>query len=314
MSVAFLINARSSGGGKKGRRLADALAGNDNYEVEVLQAFADLQPILKRFGEQGVTSLFISSGDGTVQAIQTILAEQQLFEQLPALALLPHGTTNMNASTLGLKLKDPQKILTFASNLGNAKRKTRHSLRIANPADKNVRHGMFVGTGAIRGAVEFTQSTMNSNNIRGELAPLATLFSLLSRYMFSGGDNKVTKPYPLHVTVDGKAMTDGDQLVFLASTLERLVLKSHPYWGSANSELRALSVAYPPPNVLTSLLPLLYGVPSRNLPISCQSRSAQSIEISGSIPWVVDGEFFDAPSDEPLRLELGTEFTYLCAS
>ncbi len=312
MTVAFLINARSSGGGKKGRKLADALSQHGGFRVEVLHAFEDLQPILVDFGRTGVNSIFISSGDGTVQAVQTFLAEQSLFEQLPTLALLPHGTTNMDASSLGLRLKDPREILEFAKNQDQAKKKTRHTIRIANPTDGNVRHGMFVGTGAIRGAVEFTQSAMNKNNIRGEYAPFAALISLVGRYLFSGGDNKVAKPYPIKVTVDDGTIADGDQLVFLASTLECLVLKSQPYWGKALSELRTLTVAYPPPNVMRYLLPLLYGMPNRNLPGSCQSISGQTVEVSGAVPWVVDGEFFDAPTDEPLRLELGTEFTYLC--
>ena len=108
-------------------------------------------------------------------------------------------------------------------------------------------------------------------------------------------------------------MADGELLVFLATTLERLVLKSHPFWGPETSQLRALTVDYPPPNVLRYILPLLYGGPNRGLPDSCKSRAARVIEVSGAVQWVVDGEFFDAPADEPLRLELGTEFTFLVA-
>ena len=78
--------------------------------------------------------------------------------------------------------------------------------------------------------------------------------------------------------------------------------------------MKVLSVAYPPPWVLWHISPLLWGVPNRRLPESFRSRAANAVEVSGVKEWVVDGEFFTAPDDAPLRIELGTEFTYLQVS
>jgi hypothetical protein len=36
------------------------------------------------------------------------------------------------------------------------------------------------------------------------------------------------------------------------------------------------------------------------------------LEITCPISFVIDGEFFDAPEHEPLKVETGTVFTYLC--
>ncbi|NNF79740.1 MAG: hypothetical protein HKN05_17085, partial [Rhizobiales bacterium] len=203
-------------------------------------------------------------------------------------------------------------IADLAENPGSASLKTRHTVRIANPAGQGPLHGMFVGCGAIRGAVEFTQSTMNQNNVRGELAPLATLLTLMGRYLFSRRETGIVKAHSMQVSADGQNMAEGRLLLFIVSTLEKLILRSHPYWATGSSELKALTIGYPPPNVLRNILPLLYGFPNRNLPDDCQSRAGEAFEVSGTVPYVVDGEFFDAPADEPLRLELGTKFTYLC--
>ena len=312
MTSALLINPRSSAAGKRGRHLAEEASKRSGILVESVEDFADLPDILGTFAAKNVSTLFISSGDGTVQAIQTLLAENPIFERLPTLALLPHGTTNMTAATLGCHVRGRSAIADLAENPGSAAVKTRHTVRIANPAGRGPLHGMFVGCGAIRGAVEFTQSKMNQNNVRGELAPLVTLLTLIGRYLFSRRETGIVKPFPLEVKADGQTMAEGPLLLFIVSTLEKLVLRSHPYWASGDSELKALTIKYPPPNVLRNVLPLLYGFPHRNLPDDCQSRAGGPFEVSGTVPYVVDGEYFDAPADEPLRLELGTKFTYLC--
>lgn len=316
MTAALIINPRSSAAGKRGRRLADEVSKRSAISVESLDNFADLPDILAALAAKGVTTLFISSGDGTVQAIQTLLAENQIFERLPTLALLPHGTTNMTATTLGCRVGGRAAIADLAespADLTNpASLKTRHTVRVTNPAGRGPLHGMFVGAGSIRGAVEFTQTAMNSNNIRGELAPLATLLTLMGRYLFSRGGSSIVKAYPMQVEADREPMAEGELLLALVSTLEKLILRCHPYWAPDSGEMKALTIAYPPPNVLRNVLPLMYGFPNRSLPDTCQSRSPQMVEVSGTVPFVVDGEFFDAPADEPLKLELGTNFTYLC--
>ncbi|MEM8688399.1 MAG: diacylglycerol kinase family protein [Pseudomonadota bacterium] len=316
MTAGIIINPRSSSAGKRGRRLADEVSKRSGILLESLENFNDLAGILEGFATKGVTTLFISSGDGTVQAIQTLLAENQIFERLPTLAVLPHGTTNMTATTLGCRPGNRAAIADLAESseaLANpALHKTRHTVRVVNPAGRGPLHGMFVGCGSIRGAVEFTQSAMNNNNIRGELAPLATLVTLMGRYLFSGAETGIVKAHALHVEADGQTMAEGPLLLFMASTLEKLVLRCHPYWAPDTSQMKALTIAYPPPNVLRNVLPLMYGLPNRNLPASCQSRSIQTAQVGGTEGYVVDGEFFQAPADEPLRLELGTEFTYLC--
>lgn len=313
MSAAFLINPYSSGGGKKGKRLAKVLAAAGQQNVVMLEDFSKLTDILREFARQGVTALFISSGDGTVQAVQSVLAEEDIFDENPALALIPHGTTNMDAMTLGLGLRNPDEIAAFAGDLSHAKRTKRHTVRVVNPADGRTRHGMFVGTGALRNAVEFTQNAMNKNNIRGGLAPLATLITFVTNYLFSGGKSSIVRPHQMRAEVDGAELLEGEHVAFFVSTLERLVLRARPYWGSETSEMKVLSVAYPPPAVLRYIGPLMWGFPNRNLPESCRSASAEYVEVSGAGKWVIDGEFFEAPDDEPLRLELGTEFTYLQA-
>ena len=74
-----------------------------SYDVRVLENFSQLPPFIAEMAAAGVTDLFVSSGDGTVQAIQTEIAERLAPTFFPRLTLLPHGTTNMTAADLGFR-------------------------------------------------------------------------------------------------------------------------------------------------------------------------------------------------------------------
>ena len=320
MKAAFIINPRAGSERGKGEALANALAGRPGLRCEKLDTFADLPEILQSYGKDSVGTIFISSGDGTVQAIQTLLAENNWFKQLPRLALLPHGSTNMNAMSLGFRPKDTERILEIAASESYLTRATnvkeRHTVRVANPRNNGPLHGMFVGAGAVYQATRFCQNVIHQKGVRGEWATFATFSSVIGRYLVGlsneNEEEKIDQPYPMKVDVDGQKMVDSDQLVFLASTLEKLILGARPFWGPGDSELRVTTVDYPPPSVAANVFKIMYGTPNRNLPASCRSRAAGKIKISTPSSFVIDGEFFDPPLDEPLRLELGTRFSYLC--
>ncbi|NCP03944.1 MAG: diacylglycerol kinase, partial [Deltaproteobacteria bacterium] len=61
----------------------------------------DLAQALVDFAEQGIDLLIINGGDGTVQAVLTLLYTRKIFDQPPLLALLRAGTTSMLARDVG---------------------------------------------------------------------------------------------------------------------------------------------------------------------------------------------------------------------
>jgi hypothetical protein len=56
----------------------------------------------------------------------------------------------------------------------------------------------------------------------------------------------------------------------------------------------------------------MYGRENRMVPKGARSLSGSAFEIATRTPFVIDGEFFEPPAAEPLRLETGLEFTYVC--
>jgi len=316
MRAGVLINPRSGRGSGKGLALAEALSGDPSVSVRVIEEFARLPEHLRELAKAGVTDLFISSGDGTIQAIQTELAETGIFPTLPRLALLPHGTTNMTAADLGFRHRQIAVQADFIRGREARDLRQRHTLRVVNPRDGRPRHGMFLGTGAVSEATLFCQRAFNDRGVQGDWAIFATLASAVAKSLLTRPDptdtNRFDRPFPIAVETSGTARISGDQLLFLATTLDKLILGTRPFWGGKSEAIRSTVIPYPVPSVLRWLIPMMYGGEARKSPRGAVSFSAREIAVRSPVSFVIDGEFFDPPADEPLRIEAGPLFTYVC--
>ena len=265
----------------------------------------------------GIETLFISSGDGTVQAIQTWLAESGRFKKLPRLCLLPHGTTNMTAADLGFRHKSIEEQAIFIASPQPQEIKRRNTLRVVNPKGRSPLHGMFFGTGAVAEATRYCQVAFNDKGVGGQWATFATLASVLSKSIFFAPNpsdpNRFDKPYDITLTADGKRISAGAQLLMLATTLDKLILGARPFWGGADGPLRTTVLPYPVPSVPRWIVPLMYGGEDRKVPAGAISHACQHCTVTSPTSFVIDGEFYDAPDGEPLQLETGPLLDYVVA-
>jgi diacylglycerol kinase family enzyme len=262
-----------------------------------------------------VTDLFISSGDGTIHAVQTDLAERKPFKVIPRLSLLPHGTTNMTAADLGFPHRGLQAQADYIMRLEAKQLRERPTLRVVNPRDGRPRHGMFLGTGAASEATLFCQRVFNAKGVKGNWATFATLASAAARTMFTRPNphdvTRFDRPFPIEITSDGKTLCTGTQLLMVSTTLERLVMGARPFWGGKIAPIRTSVFPYPVPSISRWLLPVMYGGENRKMPEGAVSFSSSRLEITSPAMYVIDGEFFEGPKDSPLKVETGQVFAYL---
>ncbi len=312
----LLVNPTSGKSSGKGMTLANMLMTAPNVSTRIINRFEQLPEALNIFASEGVTDLFISSGDGTIQAVQTELAERRPFKVIPRLALLPHGTTNMTAADLGFRRASLRDQADFIQNLETTSLRQRRSLRVVNPLDHKPRHGMFLGTGAATEATLYCQKTLNARNIKGSLATFATLVAAVSRPVFTrpnpSDETRFDRPFPIEITSGGVQRCAGAQLLMFSTTLDKLILGARPFWHGKTAPIRTSVFPYPVPSIPRWLLPIMYGSENRKMPQGALSFSSESLEVSCPSNFVIDGEFFAAKRDEPLRVETGHLFTYIC--
>ena len=316
MSAGLIVNPRSGKQRGDGLALVRKLGSADKVMIRVLEQFDDLNGFLDEMAQADIETLYISSGDGTIQQIQTELAERKIFAKQPALGLLPHGTTNMTAADIGVGTKSlEQQARLIIDGGGNLKQ--RATVRVVNPSGGQPRHGMFLGTGAIWRGTVYCQEAVHQTGLRGEWATFATLAAAIVKAMLPGKapeEDRIAKAYEMRIVADGASAIDGGELFFLATTLEKLILGSRPFWGGGSGAVRASVFPFPPPSVPRWLWTSMYGPEGRKMPEGCHSFRTDSLTIETRCPFVIDGEFFDPPADEALRIEKGEEFTYVCAA
>ena len=315
MNRAVLINPKSGRGGK-GIALARLLDPHSYLIVRMLENFSQLPNILAEMGRARIDELFISSGDGTIHAVLTELAEHRPFPALPKIGILPHGKTNLTAGDLGLWLPSRAAEAEFIAGRTASLMKPRPTLRVLNAGDGRVRHGMFVGTGAAATGTRFCQQAFHGTGVTGKWATSATLLSAAARALFTPGSpddgKRLDRAYVIGFSIGNDPFPPAPRLFLMASTLDRLLLGTRPFWGGKRAPIRVSVVAYPIPSIVRWMLPMMYGGENRKAPKGAGSWSTDRLTVSTREEFVIDGEFFDPPLNEPLQIETGPTFTFIC--
>ena len=270
----------------------------------------EIQTAIFRLAEQHINVIAINGGDGTVQGVLTALFHYQPFQTLPLLAILPSGTSNMNAGDVGLKgkrISALQNLILWAK--GNGKEPlilNRHILRVERIPNEDPIYGMFFGAGAIYQGAQVGWRTKQSVGRLGEVG--ATL--IISRFFLSllfGKQNHVT---PIHMTIssDQDPPIQAEFLTILVTTLERLFLGLRPYWGTEPRPLHYTAVRSKPTHLLRTLPSLLFGRPHQygTPEHGYYSHNAHSLELHLQDGFTIDGEDYTPnPGLGPVRLSNG---------
>jgi diacylglycerol kinase (ATP) len=311
-----IINPGSGRGNGKGRKLAAHLEHAGHVTTRILEDFSRLTPYLHEMAKAGVTDLFISSGDGTVQAIQTLLAEKKIFEAMPRLGILPHGSTNLTAADLGFKHRNIKSQAQHIINLDPKDLRIRHSIRVINPREGGVRHGMTLGLGAASEATRHAQVAFNDQGVKGPMANFATIAGTVSKSLFTKADpddqTRIDRPFNFTLRHDAELLCDGPQLMLIATTLEKTFFKIRPFWGGKTAPIRLTVFPYPVPSLVRWMIPMMYGSENRKAPKGAFSRSVENFAVKSDHRYVLDGEFFFGPETGELKIEAGPEFTFIC--
>lgn len=307
-----------SGGNKngEGRAVRDVLS----RWPEVLQhdacTPAEIAAALHAFAEKKIELLVINGGDGTIQAVLTILHNEKPFSHPPLLALLHAGTTSMLPRDVGVAggLGDALvKILEWAqSERSDLNVQTRHILRVER-AGESSQCGMFFGAGAITQGIRIFHGTDNPKGRRGQLMPAITILRLL--LAIRTGNRKQLKPLVTRTSLDGDAPVQRSDTFALISTLDRLFLGMRPYWGKEDGPLRYTAVAYKPKRLMRVMFSLLRGLKSPHaIPkYGYTSHNPKEVCLEMDGEFTLDGELFDAGAGQVSVTAAGPAL-FLCSA
>lgn len=306
LKVGLLSNPRSRGNRRGINDIHAAAAGRPEVLHERLGGDREIAEVLRDLARREVGLLVVNGGDGTVQRVLTALLEERPFERVPLLAILRRGTANMTAGDVGLRGRPPGALrrLLACIETGDLERHLacRHVLRAENLRDGSAQRGMCFGAAGICDVITWVCDQLHPLGLKGEWANGAALASLLVRLLLRRLPEGMLQGHELAVALDGGHAVRSRQLLVLATTLDRLVLRSQPFWNQGDGPIRYTSIAHPPPGLVRRIGQVLYGPDRRRLPEGYFSRGASRIELILDGPFTMDGELFEPAADRPLVL------------
>jgi len=311
LKVGVVTNPRS-GGNKNGGRGVHTLL-NHWPDVMHREAFdpEGISAALSDFARNGVELLVINGGDGTVQAVLTILGNQKIFDQPPLLSLLCAGTTSMLPRDVGVAGNPAvalRRILEWSKSTNqDLVIQTRSILRVQR--DSDVLYGMFFGAGAICEGIRIFHSKDNPMGWRGQMMPMLTMARLLLAIFF----NKIP-PFINNTGINGRRAEKRADLLVLVSTLDRLFLGMRPYWGTEEGPLRYTAVSTKPKRLLRVLFSLFGSNRSRHATPAngYSSHNVEEVQLGMEGDFTLDGELYTAGAG-PVTVSSAGPALFLCS-
>lgn len=282
----------------------------------VFEPGMDLTAVLADLDARGVRLIVLNSGDGLVHGLLGALFQSRAYGVPPPIAILPRGMTNMTAADVGLggrHVRRLARVLDLARR-GEIERHLvrRRVLKVAYDPGRPAERGMFLGAAGIYDAIQLTTGRMHGSGLKGAWANAATLLTVLGRAVSRGVESLGLGGEPVGIALDDGPVTTSPRALVLATTLDRLVLGSRPFWNTGDRPIHFTSFEHPPQGLVRHARTILYGGKERRLPDPpYRSRGADRIELHLDRPFTIDGEFFEAAPGVPVVITAEEEVRFV---
>ena len=296
MKIGVLGNPLS----RRNRKLLPAIEALLGQRADVMYArldhFDELGDALRRFAEARVELLIISGGDGTIAATLTAIFEHDIFTERPRLAILPGGTSNTIAGDVGLRgrpLAALERCLrVFAQAPEACEVVERNLIRVDYDRAKPAVCGMFFGTAAICDAIALRRRLFPQEWLPDAIAAAMTLAVVLATA--ATGRPGVLSGQLIGIDSADDPARARQYTILIATTLERILLGGHPFWGDGRGAIKLTSIGSPPRGIVRNAYRLLYGRDRERLPpATYASFASDRITLNMDCPFNLDGEFYE---------------------
>lgn len=317
--LGLLINPTSRRNKKHLGKIIQAVNNCRNVHYRVTEQPEEVSRGLSDLAASSVNLLAISGGDGTVSRVLTHLLQERPFATMPLIAILPGGTANMTAGDVGLAGSVHAALQRLCSwvegnNSARLQLQRRPILRVQSGAGQSVSYGMFFGAGAIVQGIEYTNENIHAHGLKNELS--LGVGMARSMWGIARGDPRFIQPVSMSIGIDDNPHIEPQSVaLLLVSSLERLFLNMHPYWGADNGKaLHTTMIRSPATRLLRNLPSLLRGKPNRHMSPNSGylSYNVDKISLNFDGPFTLDGEISYARSESgPVEVSNGGFLDFL---
>lgn len=250
----------------------------------------------RRFRDRDVDIVCINGGDGTLHKVLTAMVHAWGDAPLPRVALLPGGTMNIVATSVGVRGR-PSDLLEWVVDAYHADlpmpTARRWLMRFEGDGLDPVPYGMLFGNGII---ARFLELYYEGSDPTPSKAAWLLLRGAMSAMVGGRFVRQLTRPWRGTVELDGAPWGDGEWTAVAAGTVEQIGLGFTPFYkvSSHPGRLHAVGIAGTVVDLARDL-PRVYRGQS---PVREGNRDAVAqtlvLRSPDPIPFMIDGDFHRA--------------------
>jgi diacylglycerol kinase family enzyme len=273
----------------------------------ITDSASSIPQALAEFAREGVNVVALNGGDGTVaHALEGIILDSP-FAQPPLLCALPGGTTNVTVGDVGIKGSLCGALMKLLRWLrlgdGGAELVERPVIGVRDARGRRGGCGLVFGAGAVVEGIKYWQEEVRARGMRSEfssgLAMTRTVWGMLR------GHARFASPTAMSIRLADGTLIEGEFRLLVVSSLERLFLGIHPFWGTGEGSLHLTAIERDAPGFLRALPSILRGHPGAAVRGDAAYHSADvdrlSLGFEGS--YTLDGELHHvAAGDGPVEV------------
>lgn len=244
---------------------------------------------------EGAETIVVNGGDGTVGLVFGALLNGSDYPQLPSLALLPAGKTNMTGADWSLR-GSPEAALKAVLTARREGALTKHVitrpvLTLRQNATTPPLYGAFFGAAEVVDGIRFCRKHIYPLKMPNAFSHTAAIGVLLGRALFAGGG-----------AMKVEDVESGNFFAVIVTALDEMLLGIRPApAGETQAPLHYISLR---PGAATMLAGVSALTGKRIAAGSGRTvRKLNRISLSFTGAYTLDGELYEANAAQPLVLE-----------
>ena len=314
--IALLTNPASTRNQRQINRMRRTVAAGSNILHVELDGIESMAEAMRQLARYDPLVLIISSGDGTVQAALTSLQKENPFKEMPPIAVLPSGKTNLIATDLGMKGRPESLFNDVVAIARGAKfQKTfvsRPLLKLDMGDGRPVQYGLFFAGAGAANTIEFCRRKIFPLRLPNALTHLLAIL-VIAYSAVIGGRRKGSATYSRKISINalGGGILEGHFLLIIATSLDQLFLGIRPVDWAGKGGIGLTAVEHNPGAILRTLRAIIMGRVGTTTIKGIHVRRINEIRVTGKDPVMLDGEIYDAPQGKPLSLKSVDSATFV---
>lgn len=316
--IGFVVNPNSHAVKRRGSVLEAAAAGIVGSHLARVENFATLGEHITGLANQGVRSIFVEGGDGTLHAVLTACyANQQRFSGMPEIAILPGGSTNLAYKVCGLRVKTAEQLTRFIERFrhdgASVRRAHQSALRVETGELAGAAIGMLLSTGSLARVMLYTQRELHGDGERGSraVAAAAAKFVWAPEQHIDEDGLPLLRASTLVASSRGFRI-QGQHTLSLMTTLPTLSLRLKPFWGKGEGPIAFTHAQWPIRGLRTAFLKVLAGWTGAQMERhGLTSHRTDQINLTFAGPLMLDGEILEVPADGRIKVSVTPPIRFL---